>query len=585
MPHDHVYLPTYKNSWALVVGINRYINASPLGYASQDATVFSKLLESKLKFNKSNIKLLLDEDATQDVIRKEFLYLTENHVSEDDRVVIFYAGHGYTRTGHRGEVGYLVPVDGDPNKLETLIRWDEFTRNADLVRAKHVLFIMDACYGGLAIMRASAPGSSRFLKDMLQRYSRQVLTAGKADEVVADCGGPRVGHSIFTGHLLDGLEGAAATSDGTITANSVMAYVYDRVAKDINSKQTPHYGFLDGDGDLIFIAPTSNDIKSDNNVDQDILITMPPNIQPQHNEIGDLPIEDIIKEYLSDPKYKIRLDDLIKREIRSYLYNTREELYPLNVEPYTPEVFSERLRRYEGDLDKIISLTVLVSHWGGNEYQSMLERIIARLAEQNEPRAGNSILIEMRWYPILLLMYCGGISSIASGNYMSIKTLFMTQLVTQPTGSDNKEAIIHTLDNIIDIERYRSFNGIPGHEKHFVPRSEYMYKAIQSKIDDILYIGKSYDTYYDNFEILLALTFADLSSVSTGTIWGPPGRFGWKHRRGFGKSSYDLLVDEAKRDKSNWPPIKAGLFGGSIERFLEIASKYRDDTLNRLPFY
>jgi uncharacterized caspase-like protein len=71
-----------------------------------------------------------------------------------------------------------------------------------------MLFLMDACYGGLAITRTTIPpGSMRFLKDMLQRFSRQVLTAGKANEVVSDSGGTRPGHSIFTSYLLDGMDG------------------------------------------------------------------------------------------------------------------------------------------------------------------------------------------------------------------------------------------------------------------------------------------------------------------------------------------------------------------------------------------
>src|SRR5690606_18808683 len=116
------------------------------------------------------------------------------------------------------------------------------------------------CYGGLAISRRPLPpGSTRFLRNMLQRYARQVLTSGKADEVVADAGGVRAGHSIFTAHVLDALEGAAATSEGVLTANRLMAYVYEKVANDQNSHQTPHYGFLDGDGDFVFdMAPLEN---------------------------------------------------------------------------------------------------------------------------------------------------------------------------------------------------------------------------------------------------------------------------------------------------------------------------------------
>jgi len=38
---------------------------------------------------------------------------------------------------------------------------------------------MDACYGGLAITRSLSAGSMRFLKDMLQRYSRPSINRGE----------------------------------------------------------------------------------------------------------------------------------------------------------------------------------------------------------------------------------------------------------------------------------------------------------------------------------------------------------------------------------------------------------------------
>ena len=152
-------------------------------------------------------------------------------------------------------MGYLVPVDGDCTALETRIMWDELTRKADLIPAKHLLFVTDACYRGLGLIRTILPGARRFLKDMLGRYCRQVLTAGKADGVVADSGGPLVGHSVFTGHLLEGPRGKAAQRDVIISAQGLMAYVYERVSRDHHSRQTPHFGHIDGDGDLIFAAP------------------------------------------------------------------------------------------------------------------------------------------------------------------------------------------------------------------------------------------------------------------------------------------------------------------------------------------
>ena len=186
MVTETIYQPEYRTSWAIVIGINAYAHASPLGFARQDAEAVSSVIIEKHGFQQEKVRLLLDASATRNAIMCAFLSLATGDIHVDDRVIIFFAGHGHTRTGKRGEIGYLVPADGDPTDLSTLIRWDELTRNSELISAKHVLFIMDACYGGTAITRTLAPGSQRFLKDMLQRYSRQVLTAGKADELVAD---------------------------------------------------------------------------------------------------------------------------------------------------------------------------------------------------------------------------------------------------------------------------------------------------------------------------------------------------------------------------------------------------------------
>lgn len=312
-----MYSPTYNNSWALIIGINAYPN-SPLSCARQDAESIRKILIENFNFPEGNTVLLADEEATRLAIIETFLKFTQDHIDPNDRILVFFAGHGYTYTGKRGEVGYLVPVDGSPDNLSSLIRWDELTRNGDLISAKHILFIMDACYGGLAVTRSPGPGSMRFLKNMLQRFARQVITAGKADEVVSDAGGPIPEHSVFTGHLLQGLEGNAATPDGVICANGLMAYVYEKVAKDLNSRQTPHFGFVDGDGDFIFIAPMLESLVEETEEDKDILIGTPATISIPANDNNTNSIVEIVKEFIPDSRYRIRLDDLVTIEIRKY---------------------------------------------------------------------------------------------------------------------------------------------------------------------------------------------------------------------------------------------------------------------------
>ena len=563
-----LYEPTYLNSWALVVGINRYRHISPLGCARHDAEAIAEVLETKFGFHSKNITLLLDGDAARNRIMSCLLRMAEGHVSHDDRVVVFFAGHGYTRMGRRGEVGYLVPEDGDPADLSTLIRWDEVTRNADLIRAKHILFLMDACYGGLAVTRALHPGSARFLKDMLQRYARQVLTAGKADEVVADAGGTRIGHSMFTGHLLDALDGAAATGDGVLTANAVMSYVYDRVAKDLHSQQTPHYGFIDGDGDLIFQAPILQALAAEETVDKDVLIYLPATSAPPDTEQL---LPDTLKDLLSDPRYRIRLDDLVAAEIRRVLHDTREELFPLETSTASSDEFAERLRQYEDAVERLLVITILVARWGSEEHQPVLARIIARLADKNDVRSGLVSWLGLRWYPLTLVIYSGGISALSGQNYRSLATLVTTQLGDQLRGGEPREAIVPTVEGMLDVRRTRLFKQLPGHDKYFVPESEYLFKSLQPVLEDHLFLGNSYEDLFDRFEMLQALVYADLA---TGQFWGPTGRFGWKHRR-MNRSPFEALVTEAEREGEAWPPLRFGLFAGSIDRFREVASDYR----------
>lgn len=267
----------------------------------------------------------------------------------------------------RGDVGFLVPYDGDVNDLSSLIRWDQLTRSADLIPAKHILYLMDACYGGLAIMRSLSPGTTRFLKDMLLRVSRQVITAGKADEVVSDSGGPLPGHSVFTGHLLEALNGSAASPDGVLTANGIMSYVYHRVARDPDSYQTPHFGYLDGDGDMIFSAPILDDISDEKEEEgHDILFAVPVPISDTQDSIE---MTDIAKtkEYLSDPKYKIRLHDFVTEKTRDFMALTGDDLLPVSGAFAKDDLFV-RLEKYEKETNELISISSLLGYWADDEH-------------------------------------------------------------------------------------------------------------------------------------------------------------------------------------------------------------------------
>nr|WP_229423385.1 polysaccharide deacetylase family protein [Massilia frigida] len=255
-PAEKVAVSTgYANSWAIVIGIDSYPKWPKLQYAVRDAQGMREVLIGKFGFAAERVVSLNNADATRAGILGAFHdRLAHGGVQKNDRIFVFFAGHGATRQLSSGrDLGYIVPYDSDPTQFATdAIPMSEIQNIAESLTAKHALFVMDACYSGLGLTRGGGAGA--FLRDNARRIGRQMLTAGGADQLVSD-GGPN-GHSVFTWTLLQGLAGKGdLNGDGLITATELAAYVAPAVAG--VSNQTPAFGSLPGSegGDFVFELP------------------------------------------------------------------------------------------------------------------------------------------------------------------------------------------------------------------------------------------------------------------------------------------------------------------------------------------
>lgn len=251
----------YANSWAVVIGINDYAKWPKLQYAVNDAAAVQDVLVQRFGFAPERVLTLKDGEATRNRILALFHdVLGHDQLARNDRVFVFYAGHGATRKlGSGRDVGYLIPADADPAETATdAIPMTEIQNIAESLNAKHVFFVMDACYSGLGLTRGAG---GNFLRENAKRLGRQMLTAGGADQMVAD-GGPG-GHSVFTWALLQGLNGKGdLNGDGLITAMELAAYVAPAVSS--VSLQTPAFGSLPGSegGDFVFELPVADEFLS-----------------------------------------------------------------------------------------------------------------------------------------------------------------------------------------------------------------------------------------------------------------------------------------------------------------------------------
>ena len=219
----------YDNSWALIIGVDKYGSVRKLNYAVKDAESMQNILLNTFGFSSENITLLTNEQANKQNILKSFSDITKN-ANANDRVIIFFAGHGETMDlPEGGEMGYLLPVDGDRKDLYlSSIGMDELKKISLMSKAKHVLYLIDACYGGIAAIgsRGLEPKTTpNYIEKITKDKSRQIITAGGRGEKVIEK--PEWGHSAFTLNLNRGLKDGRAdyNADGVINVLDIVSIV------------------------------------------------------------------------------------------------------------------------------------------------------------------------------------------------------------------------------------------------------------------------------------------------------------------------------------------------------------------------
>jgi hypothetical protein len=246
----------YNKSYAVIIGIDRYQNLPPdrqLAYAVKDAKGVEAAIRKNYRFDR--IITLYNKEATKDRIMELLTEELPGQMGEEDALLLFWAGHGNQEKGAQGkEIGYLIPYDGSTDKIRKNLTMTELRDTISVkLPAKHVFYVMDACYSGLLTTRSVDKKSRRdlaYLKEITRENVRQVLTAGGKGEEVLD-GGPK-GHSVFTGRLIEILE---AQGD-FITANEIQAIIREKVYGDAKGRgfsQTPSFGALSGSGDFVFV--------------------------------------------------------------------------------------------------------------------------------------------------------------------------------------------------------------------------------------------------------------------------------------------------------------------------------------------
>lgn len=265
---------------ALLVGISDYIDR-PLEGPQHDVQALRQVLVEKWGFHDSNIKTLLNAEATHRNILNE-LNTLQNRSKTGDHIVIYLSGHGTSALDSDFGLplpynsGAFVPYDFDPVKIKK-ISSDEQLNQMLIIGSTHlrpvlqaldrdrdVTIIVDTCYSGnatrsirqetgrlgsktrnypLNLPVSLIPKASTLIaKEEKYPYQRVVsLTASSESEPANDIDSSMLAqnpslsfdqkpHGLFSSVLLQILSEPDSAAQGSLTYGKLLQDIHSRIA-------------------------------------------------------------------------------------------------------------------------------------------------------------------------------------------------------------------------------------------------------------------------------------------------------------------------------------------------------------------
>jgi hypothetical protein len=222
----------YKDSYALVIGNSEYSNWTKLPGVYQDLNEVAGALTRQgfrvVSFDERGKPVF--GSTVKNLTRAEFnrqveLFVNKYGQDEENRLLIYYAGHGYTALLPDGrKMGYLVMTDAPrmppaEYALESGLNYqqlaafrpasvnmDEVETFAKNITARHALFVFDSCFAGTVLFRDGDVGVPGYIGEEVTQPVREFLTAGNERQRVSD-------DSAFRKAFVHGIEGAADAED------------------------------------------------------------------------------------------------------------------------------------------------------------------------------------------------------------------------------------------------------------------------------------------------------------------------------------------------------------------------------------
>lgn len=227
-----------RNTFAVVIGNEKYDNEAPVPFAENDARVFKEYLQKTLGVPEKQIRFIPNATLNNLRIAVRWLKQAMEVCGGTGKAIFYYAGHGIPDEADK--TAYLLPTDGIGGDAETAYSLQKLYAELSKMTAQRTVVFLDACFSGAkreGDMMASARGVAIKVKASEPQGNMVVFTAAQGDETAYPYNSQQ--HGMFTYFLLKKMQ----DTKGDVSLGELGDYLTQEVKRESfvenNKMQTP----------------------------------------------------------------------------------------------------------------------------------------------------------------------------------------------------------------------------------------------------------------------------------------------------------------------------------------------------------
>lgn len=231
-----------NETYAVVVGISDYQDEGipDLRFADKDALAFAGFLQSTMggSLDEDHLRVMINEQATGAQFAKALDWLWEV-TGENDRVIIYFSGHGDVERKSITQPGYLLGWDA-PSRVYmaggamNVRDLNDVVSTLSIQNKAKVILITDACRAG-KLSGSSIGGAQATAANLAKQFDNEIkILSCQPDEYSIEGEQWGGGRGAFSYHLLDGLMGMAdRNTDQAVNLMEIRSYLEENVSAEV----------------------------------------------------------------------------------------------------------------------------------------------------------------------------------------------------------------------------------------------------------------------------------------------------------------------------------------------------------------